>query len=271
MLSLVLVFALVSSLSSSFLVFPAPLLKNAAFADLMGAPATKDTITAGLPPKDDNDDGDDEDDEDSDDIPSAKDASVTTDIITIKEGSNDDDENNQKKQDSNNSPKAINLGKCSIPGHEHDIFTDECKPITPLSGTQIPECPAGQECRLNSFGNVKADNTATALNFGDFGGSANALAVQNIEVTQKDGDSEPATLPPPLLPPASTTIPTSIPTPINPTPSQDQSKASLCPHEPEEELSGDVKADNTATALNFGDFGCSANALTVQNIEVTQK
>jgi hypothetical protein len=46
--------------------------------------------------------------------------------------------------------------------------------------------PAREALGGHNWSDVWADNTATALNFGDFGGSANALAVQNIEVTQKN-------------------------------------------------------------------------------------
>jgi hypothetical protein len=125
------------------------------------------------------------------------------------------------------------------------IHLNECKPITPLTGTQIPECPAGQECRLNPFGD-----------FGDFGCSANAQAVQDIEVAQSDSDRE-----------TTTTTSTPLLTPVNPMLSQDQSKASLCPREQGDNSQSDVWADNTATALNFGDFGGSANAQAVQDID----
>jgi hypothetical protein len=263
-LLLILVFGSVSTSSSSpfSLALSSSLLLDSAYAvNMEDAPATTEATTD-TPPEGNN--GRDNDDGNED-----EDTQVTTRTITVEEfGDNDDNkgDNNKKKQDSNEAPKAVELGKCTDPNHEHDPFTNECKPLTPLTKTLIPACPAGQECRLNKFGDVQADNTATALNFGDFGGSANALAVQDIEVTQEDDDSGITT--PPPLPPSSTTLPTPIPTPINPIPLQDQSKASLCPHEPEKEL---FNADNTATALNFGDFGCSANALAVQDIEVNQK
>jgi hypothetical protein len=248
-LSLVLVFG-------SILLSPTVI--NVALAnDMSDAPMTKDTTTAGSDGDDDN--GEDKgDDEDGKELPSVDDAPVTIDTIT---DSSDNNGNDDSGQSSNDETKK-----------END---------SPQQDSDRPECPAGQECRL--FGTPgENDNTAVALNFGDCEANAVAdqdievkqedddsgIADQDIEVTQEDDDSGTTTLPPP--PPTSTTILTPIPTPSTPTQPQDQSKASLCPHEPEVGLfGGDVTADNTATALNFGDRGADATAN--QDIEVNQK
>ena len=123
-LSLILVFGSVLSYSS----FALP---NTAFAvDMEDAPATTEAATDAPPGNDnegDNDDGD-------------EDTQVTTRTFTVEE---DGDNDNKKKQDSNEAPKAVELGKCTDPNHEHDPFTNECKPITPLTETQTPACSSG--------------------------------------------------------------------------------------------------------------------------------
>jgi hypothetical protein len=97
--------------------------------------------------------------------------------------------------------------------------------------------------------------------------------VQDIDVGLDDRESGTQTTPPPPPLPSSTTTPTPTPSPIPNTanPSQDQTKASLCPHEPERGLFGDVLQDNTATALNFDDFGGSSQAIANQDIDVSHK
>jgi hypothetical protein len=122
MLSLVLVLGSVSSLSSPSLVFPAPLLKNAAFAiNMKDAPATTEAITDAPP-------GDDEADNNEDDDENGEDTQVTTRTITVEEDEdNDDNKEDHKKEQGTSDPKATKVPDCPE-GQEHGLFTT-CMPI----------------------------------------------------------------------------------------------------------------------------------------------
>lgn len=95
---------------------------------MQDAPATTETTTDAPPEnKGDNDDGD------------GKDTQVTTRTTTIEpDGKGEDNDDNKEKQGSSSGPKAIEMGKCPIPGHTHNEF-GECKPIASLTETQETE------------------------------------------------------------------------------------------------------------------------------------
>jgi hypothetical protein len=49
--------------------------------------------------------------------------------------SDSDGDDDQGVQGSSGGPKAIDIGKCSDPGHEHNPFTNECEPIVTICPT----------------------------------------------------------------------------------------------------------------------------------------
>jgi len=110
-----------------------------------GAPATTEATTDAPPKDNEGGDGD-------------KDGEVTTRTITVEED-NDNTEDNKEKQSSNEGPKAINLGKCSEPDHEHDPFTNECKPVYTGCGILFPDT---NSC-TNAPSQIQGDDNSVAV------------------------------------------------------------------------------------------------------------